>query len=92
MSKYIKLDDAIGIITEHQGIRGDTFKALHNVCAVDIVWCKDCRHANECHKSVQYTRNEANTVTIGYSPIKWCSRGERKEGARNEKVDLRSMW
>lgn len=46
---------------------------------VEVVRCKDCRHANECHKSVQYTRNELNTVTIGYTPIEWCSRGERKE-------------
>ena len=36
MSKYIKLDDAIGIITEHQGIRGDTFKALHNAYAIEV--------------------------------------------------------
>ena len=42
-----------------------------------VVRCEDCRYANECHKSVQYTRNEPNTVTIGYSPIKWCSRGEK---------------
>lgn len=44
-----------------------------------IVRCKDCRHADECHKSVQYTRNDPRTVTIGYSPIEWCSRGERSE-------------
>lgn len=44
-----------------------------------IVRCKDCRHAVECNKSVQYTRNEPNSVTIGYSQIEWCSRGERKE-------------
>lgn len=44
-----------------------------------IVRCKDCRHANECHKSVQYTRNEPRTVTLGYTPIEWCSRGERRE-------------
>ena len=44
-----------------------------------IVRCKDCRYAHECHKSVQYTRNEPNTVTIGYSPIEWCSHGERRE-------------
>lgn len=43
-----------------------------------IVHCKSCRHAGECHKSVQYTRNEPNTVTIGYSPIEWCSRGEKR--------------
>lgn len=42
-----------------------------------IVRCKDCRHTNECHKSVQYTRNEPRSVTIGYSPIEWCSKGER---------------
>lgn len=47
--------------------------------AVEVVRCKDCQHANECHKSVQYTRNEPNTVTIGYLPIEWCSRGERSE-------------
>lgn len=45
----------------------------------EIIRCKDCQHANECHKSVQFTRNEPNTVTIGYSPIEWCSRGERRE-------------
>lgn len=44
-----------------------------------IVRCKDCRHANECHKSVQYTRNEQSTITLGYTPIEWCSRGERRE-------------
>ena len=47
--------------------------------AIDLVRCKDCRHANECHKSVQYTRNGLNTITIGYSPIEWCSKGERSE-------------
>ena len=45
----------------------------------EVVRCKDCRHASECDKSVQYRRHELNTVTIGYSPIEWCSRGERKE-------------
>ncbi len=43
----------------------------------ELVRCKDCRYAGECHKSVQYARNESNTVTIGYSPIEWCSKGER---------------
>lgn len=46
---------------------------------IEVIPCKDCRHANECHKSVQYTHNEQNTVTIGYTPIEWCSRGERRE-------------
>lgn len=49
----------------------------------EVVRCKDCKHANECHKSVQHTRmeitNYPNSVTIGYSPIEWCSRGERRE-------------
>jgi hypothetical protein len=44
-----------------------------------IIKCKDCRHADECHKSVQYTQNGLNTVTIGFSPIEWCSNGERRE-------------
>ena len=48
---------------------------------VEVVRCKDCRYAHECHKSVQYTRNEPRTVTIGYSPIEFCSHGERKGGA-----------
>lgn len=43
-----------------------------------VVRCEDCRYANECSKSVQYTRNEPNTVTIGYTPIEWCSRGKRR--------------
>lgn len=47
--------------------------------AVEVVRCKDCRHANECHKSVQYTQHGLNTVTIGFSPIEWCSNGERRE-------------
>lgn len=53
------------------------------VDAVPVVRCKDCRHANECHKSVQYTRNEPNTVTIGYSPIEWCSNGKRRDDETN---------
>ena len=46
---------------------------------VEVVRCKDCRYANECHKSVHYTRNESNSVLLGYLPIEWCSRGERIE-------------
>lgn len=46
---------------------------------VEVVRCKDCRHADECHKSVQYTRNEPNTVTIGHTKIDFCSHGERRE-------------
>lgn len=49
---------------------------------IEIVECKDCRHVNECHKSVQYTRNEPNSVTIGYSRIEWCSHGERRADDR----------
>ncbi len=47
----------------------------------EIIRCEDCRYANECHKSVQYTRNEPNSVTIGFLPIEWCSRGK---GEKNE--------
>ena len=47
----------------------------------EIIRCNECRYANECHKSVQYTRNEPNTVTIGYSQIEWCSKGERRTDA-----------
>lgn len=47
--------------------------------AEPVVRCKDCRHANECRKIVQYARNEQNTISMGYLPIEWCSRGERRE-------------
>lgn len=46
---------------------------------IEVVRCKDCRHAYECHKSVQYTRNEPTTITMGYVPIEFCSHGERRE-------------
>lgn len=52
---------------------------VHYYEVPSVVRCKDCRHADECHKSVQYTLNEPRTVTIGYSPIEWCSWGERRE-------------
>lgn len=54
-------------------------ESLQSNIMTDIVRCKDCRYKNECHKSVQYTRNEPNSVTIGFEPIEWCSRGERRE-------------
>lgn len=57
-------DEKVNIVAEWQG---------------EIVRCKDCRHADECHKSVQYTRNELNSVTIGYTEIDFCSHGERRE-------------
>ena len=61
------------------GIAQDKSGAPYLFNIGELVRCKDCRHADECHKSVQYTRNEPNTVTIGYSPIEWCSHGERAE-------------
>lgn len=71
---------------KNAGLHGEDYRkfkkwlrATPTIDAVEVVRCKDCRHANECHKSVQYTRHELNTVTIGYSPIEWCSRGERRE-------------
>ena len=54
-------------------------KCAPTIDAEPIVRCKDCRHANECRKIVQYARNEQNTVSMGYLPIEWCSRGERRE-------------
>ena len=68
MSEWIISTEDIDDITGG----GFTFTVAQN-----LVRCEDCRYANECSKSVQYTRNEPNTVTIGYSPVKWCSRGER---------------
>lgn len=82
MSKYIKLDDAIGIITEHQGIRGDTFKALHNAYAVDIVRCKECKyfkHGVRFNKP-RYTDIEnfcAYHMVFDWNANAFCSYGER---------------
>lgn len=86
-SDLISRADAIKAIKDlHGGCITDNVKNITEYVllgvpsvSADIVRCKDCRHANECHKSVQYTRNEPRTVTIGYSPIEWCSHGERKE-------------
>lgn len=44
MSRYIKLDDAIDIVTRIQGMRGDTLNALCDVPGIDLVLCKDCRY------------------------------------------------
>lgn len=57
----------------------DAFGEKEYYPQTDLVRCKDCRHADECHKSVQYTRNEPNSVTIGYTKIDFCSHGERRE-------------
>lgn len=68
---------AWGYATAHRHLV-DVVKQLPST-QPEIIRCKDCRYANECHKSVQYTRNEPNSTIIGYSAIKWCSRGERRE-------------
>ena len=45
-----------------------------------IVRCKDCKYSEECHKRVEYTRHEsATSITIGFVPVEYCSRGERKD-------------
>lgn len=67
-------------IEQTRGCLTYALKALPSAKAVQVVRCKDCRHADECHKSVQYTRNEPITVTIGYTKIDFCSHGERREG------------
>lgn len=80
MSKYIKLDDAIGIITEHQGMRGDTFKALHNACAVDIVRCRECRWfdsgKNDSEIWSMCTRHFGKYIDVNADDF--CSYGERE--------------
>ena len=88
------LEDVIGLVEDSQGNDYDTafsmaIEALQFVEHFDllkefqslqeVVRCKDCKHANECRKIVQYARNEQNTVSLGYLPIEWCSRGERRE-------------
>ena len=70
---------AYGYAIAHRDL-ADIFKQLPSAATQpEIIKCEDCRYANECHKSVQYARNESNMMNIGYSPIKWCSRGERRE-------------
>lgn len=72
ISKGATVEDLKKLVTECKGVPV-------TVDAVPVVRCKDCRHANECRKIVQYSRNEQNTVSMGYLPIEWCSRGERRE-------------
>lgn len=82
MGKYIKLDDAIGIITEHQGMRGDTFKALHNAYAVDIVRCKDCKWIRYCETEDLDLYLDCDCPDGGGIPRNegwYCADGERKE-------------
>lgn len=84
MSEYIKREAIEEMIKEQFDLDDNDLRytkqmVVDKLPSIDIVYCKDCRHADECHKSVQYTHNEPNTVTIGYSPIEWCSRGERRE-------------
>lgn len=46
----------------------------------EIVRCKDCKHSDECHKTVQYTRREnRTTMMLGSMPVEYCSWGERKD-------------
>ena len=77
MSKYIKLDDAIGIITEHQGIRGDTFKALHNAYAVDLVRCAECKHWQDNNGGYPTTECRWGHDETP-DPDDFCSYGERE--------------
>lgn len=74
--------NAVGLTTDTIKINPIYVDAQGNEL-VAVVRCKDCCYAGECHKSVQYARNEPNTVTIGYSPIEWCSKGERREDETN---------
>ena len=76
MNKHIKLDDAIGIITEHQGIRGDTFKALHNAYAVDIVRCRECKYWLDGSGLCKHWSKLYGSVLTKADDF--CSYGERK--------------
>ena len=82
MGKYIKLDDAIGIITEHQGIRGDTFKALHNAYAIDIVRCAECRFKSLYDGETKYyycALEDRPNRNWSVDDWNFCFWGERKE-------------
>lgn len=48
MSKYIKLDDAIDIVTRIQGMRGDTLNALCDAPRIDLVRCGECIYRDCC--------------------------------------------
>ena len=84
MSRLIDADELalklryMGYMDEHEEVQ-EVIDNAPTIDVVEVVWCENCRHANECHKSVQYTRNELYTVAIGFLPIEWCSRGERKK-------------
>ena len=77
-----KLFEYLGDVPWTEFKKHKVLRAVYNAPTIDaepVVRCKDCRHANECRKIVQYARNEQNTVSMGYLPIEWCSRGERRE-------------
>lgn len=48
MSIYIKLDDAIDIVTRIQGMRGDTLNALYDAPRIDLVRCGKCKYKDCC--------------------------------------------
>ena len=70
----------IAIEVEVEQITDAILEQLAEEDVIKVVRCKDCRSANECQKRVKYTRHEPNVVTVGYSPIEWCSNGERRNG------------
>ena len=57
MPKYVSYDEMMEILDNKYLLPFRKDERLRGLNGIDIVRCKDCRHANECHKSVQYTRN-----------------------------------
>lgn len=52
---------------------------LKGAPSIDIIFCKECRHKQQCRKAVEHTTHDRTSVTIAYRPIEFCSYGERRE-------------
>ena len=52
--------------------------AIDDAPSIDIVFCKECRHKQQCRKAVEHITHDLTSVTIGYKSVEWCSYGERE--------------
>ena len=80
MSKYIKADDAIDIVTRTQGINGDTLHALYDAPSIDLVRCGECLYYEngECKSGTFPLRGDLANVWFMTKPTDFCSYGERR--------------
>ena len=56
----------------------DILNQIDREPSIDIVFCKECRHKQQCRKAVEHITHDLTSVTIGYKSVEWCSYGERE--------------